>query len=148
MSAQTGFGFDISVADVNDRNIQVLALDAFNPSWSPDSRRIAFTRNFQGLYVMDADGGNKRYLSGELIPLDPSSRSTMYEMSGRRKQTPSARHVFAAASGNVLSPVWSPDERHMAISVEIDSSRDIYLLDANSNVIQRFEQFEALDSFN
>jgi Tol biopolymer transport system component len=38
-----------------------------SPAWSPDSRQIAFTsdnESFAGIYIVDADGGNLRGLTG------------------------------------------------------------------------------------
>ena len=55
----------------NQRRISDNPFKDTNPSWSPDSKRIAFAssegRNFRGrdyeIYVMDADGGNARNLT-------------------------------------------------------------------------------------
>ena len=59
----------IYVMDTNGRNQRNLTHNPdydTHPSWSPDSKRIAFISNRKGdfenfdIYVMDADGGNQR----------------------------------------------------------------------------------------
>ena len=52
----------------NPRRLTNNPVDDWDPSWSPDGKRIAFVSNReadgnQEIYVMDADGGNPRNLT-------------------------------------------------------------------------------------
>ena len=64
-----GLTYEIYVMDADGRNEQRLTENGVyegQPSWSPDSRRIAFVSDRDGnyeIYVMDADGGNQLNLS-------------------------------------------------------------------------------------
>jgi Tol biopolymer transport system component len=61
-----------------------------DPSWSPDHKRIAFTRvrnNYSDIYLMNADGTNKHW-----------ARSVTY-------------------AGNIDTPSWSPDGTHLLVRV-------------------------------
>jgi Tol biopolymer transport system component len=56
-----------------------------DPAWSPDGKRIAFASNRDGayeIYVMNADGGNRRRLTR--TPRRKSSDSPDWSPDGRR----------------------------------------------------------------
>jgi WD40 repeat protein len=65
----TDSGFDIFVMDVDGTNVRRLTTTGsdYDPHWSPDGSRIAFTRQGEGarsdIYVMDADGTNVQQLT-------------------------------------------------------------------------------------
>jgi hypothetical protein len=65
----TDTGFDIFVMDVDGTNVRRLTTTGtdYDPHWSPDGTRIAFTRQGVGpqsnIYVMDADGSNGQQLT-------------------------------------------------------------------------------------
>jgi Tol biopolymer transport system component len=64
------------------------ATDAF-PAWSPDGERIAFDHNIPGnaeIYVMDADGGDRRPLTDDPAP------------NGGPAWSPSGRHIAFRSS--------------------------------------------------
>lgn len=60
----TDSGFDIYVMDTDGSNVEQLTTTHvdYNPHWSPDGNRIAFTRQGRGdqsdIYLMDTDGSN------------------------------------------------------------------------------------------
>ena len=77
----------------------------WEPSWSPDSKHIAFTSNRDGnleIYVMDVDGGNQQRLtnSGDV-------------------------HIHN------WEPSWSPDGRRIAFTSNRDGNSKIYVMNAD-----------------
>ena len=93
---------------------RLVPFQAGEPSWSPDSSRIAFDRWFSidgtDLYVVDADGGNLRRLTGR------SNRS------------------FGSDS-----PAWSPDGRRIAFvrAGSLDAPSEIYVIGVDGTGLRR-----------
>jgi Tol biopolymer transport system component len=56
-SSRDGYPFQIYAMNADGSNPIRLTSDGFDPAWSPDGRKIAFTRG-GGIYVMDANGSN------------------------------------------------------------------------------------------
>jgi Tol biopolymer transport system component/predicted Ser/Thr protein kinase len=92
--------------------------DDYNPQYSPDGRKIAFTSTRSGsenIWVVDADGRNPVQL-------------TNY------------------ASHSAQNPHWSPDGRRIAYESRESGDPDIYVVDAEGGVPRRLTREPSEDS--
>ena len=147
------------------RGLRILAEGTIDGavSWSPDGRRIAYTRLHRGahgslvndLYTVDVDTGRKRRLT-----TDRRASSPTFAPDGRRiafvAAADSAGNSRSAANlvvldtgtgrqtqltrfeGNVqiTSAKWSPDGQRIAIAL-FDGRRDLATVDAATGVVTR-----------
>ena len=89
----------------NQKRLTENFFEDWQPSWSPDGKRIAFESDRKGnlqnfeIYVIDADGKNEQRLT--------------------------ENHVDDG------SPSWSPDSKRIAFSSNRDGNFEIYVIGAN-----------------
>jgi Tol biopolymer transport system component len=109
--------------------------DSAFPAWSPDGSRVAFQSKKDGelfqVYVMDADGNNKRRISdgngfAGLPAWSPDGDSIAY-VSGEQQLAGSQRELYVAPlsggeprkltslKSNLSNPQWSPDSATIAV---------------------------------
>jgi TolB protein len=127
--------------------------DSAYPAWSPDGNRIAFQSKRDGdlfqVYVMDADGNNKRRLSdgagfAGMPTWSPDGQSIAY-VSGQQQTTGSQRELYTVpvdggaprkltSLGSSLSdPEWSPDGKSIAVLQAMsDRQTNLLLVDAQT----------------
>jgi TolB protein len=141
-------GDKIAFVSRRDRNLEISVVKAdgtgerrltrntvgdWEPSWSPDGRRIAFLRNWH-LYVMNADGtGQRRLTRGEVlqVAVEHESRAegdyAIYVRTSERRERwytglaygsrAKAEEVAQTIRDNGsrdFAPVWSPDGQRIA----------------------------------
>lgn len=122
----------------------------FFPDWSPDGREIAYERTAigpLGIWVMGADGVNKKYLAlGEFPDFSPDSKRILFEIASYTPGNNYVDHYFCILSledtnqirlplvrGDNRYPVFSPDGKKIAFSSMYYSAPVIYLMDSEGN---------------
>lgn len=135
----TAFGFDIHTVPIEGQDRRNLTDNrdrhAFDPAWSPDGNRIAFTAHgvdtcgVHNIYVMDADGANKRNITPGRVWVNspawsPDGKSIAFSLGA--PFTDSAIYLMDAdganqrrithGPGRCATPAWSPTGRQIAFS--------------------------------
>ncbi len=146
---------EIYVADSNGKGIKRLtfnkAIDTA-PTWSPNSREIAFTSDRGGtpqIYIMDAEGTNIRRASfGGTYHDSPAWSPTgdriayvsrvnlifdLYVLNLRTNQ------IIKLTESNARneSPSWSPDGRHIVFSSNRNGTIQIYSIDYDGSNLRQ-----------
>lgn len=120
-------------------------LDARQPVWAPDNRRVAFQGYADGvwhLYVMNADGGNLRAItSGPFDDREPSwsrdgsriafasDRSGNYDIWDVDIATGAVRQLTRNAA-NDFAPAYSPVDSTIAFVSEREDRREVWSVNA------------------
>jgi len=143
----------------SDGSCQTKLLDsnASGPTWSPDSKRIAFSADLSeegsnSIYVMNADGsGNPRRLTSSLQTLSPA-----WSPDGKKIAFEGANQIYVTKAccklgstkaltdgpGWNREPVWSPDGTELAFTHvdlgkeywgEVIRNTDVYKMDADGS---------------
>ncbi|MDF1745339.1 MAG: M56 family metallopeptidase [Gimesia sp.] len=123
-----------------------------SPSWSPDDKQIAFLINGKnpleakaGLWVMDADGKNRRRLGyavhGQWSPDGKSILAVSSHMSPRKfllfdVKTGKRKEILTNYTGISL-PTWAPNKKQFAATV----------MDGKDRVLGVFDPVEAPESY-
>ncbi len=148
---------------------QLTTLDAEDqwPSWSPDGQKIAFVSNRSGnqdIWVMGADGGNKRQLTtpeveqwhyqpvwspdGQKIAFR-SLRSGNYDIwvmdadGGRKRQL--TTHPPTAPRYMDDAPSWSPDGQKIAFASSRIGNWEIWVMDTDGGYTQQLTTYAGMD---
>ena len=122
------------------------------PTWSPDSRRIAFTRQVTAsrwrLYVINVDGSGLRPLTSGSIPAvnpswSPNGRKIAFAQERGRWQIVTmsldgrGRTTISNGRASDSFPVWSPNGRRFVFVRQVGSGTAVFTIGANGRGVKR-----------
>lgn len=152
----TGLLSDIFVMNADGSNIKQITTESgggnFEPTWSPDGSRIAFTSNRDGnldIFAMDSNGKSPTNLTNNTtLDLQPvwspnADRIAYASFAGGNFEV----FVMDADGSNQTNltndastdndPAWSPDGSQIAFSSDRSGSLDIYVMNADGTNLRR-----------
>lgn len=121
----------------------------FAPSWSPDSRRLAFVdgnAELQVVYTFASRRSEFPNSAGEPAAWAPDSAAFVYAAfeNGEERRVLLRRATIASGESEALpdtsgavSPTWSPDGRWIAFARRSDAGQSIWVLPAGGGAPQR-----------
>ena len=141
----------------NPQNLTNNGFDDWDPSWSPDGKRIAFASMRDGhfrskfgitaeIYVMDANGGNQQRLTEnqqhDWYPSwSPDGERIAFSSDRKGDFENFEIYVMDADGGNQRKltenrrqdtyPAWSPDGKRITFASRRDGNSEIYVMDAD-----------------
>jgi TolB protein len=111
----------------------------WRPRWSPDGKRIMFIRDFDEIYMMNADGSEAQYITNGFGPeWSPDGKQLVFYLNqanslktdiyisdadGHHEQN------LTRSSTHDWGPTWLPDGRSIAYVSSSDGNSRIYVLD-------------------
>jgi Tol biopolymer transport system component len=128
------------------------------PAWSPDGKKIAFTRFTRAIYVVNADGsGQRRLRSNSYGPVwSPDGRKIAFTARGLSKGDGPDLYVMNAdgsdqrnltrTPGTDDRPAWSPDGRKIAFQSYRDGNHEVYVMNADGSGQRNLTRDPAKDS--
>lgn len=161
-------GWKAAIAKVNGTGIRLVDQSgnySFNPSFSPDGKKILFTQRLNGrsgsrdIYTINADGtGKKRLTSNIRNSYNPSfspdgskivfvsSRDLHYEIYVMNSD--GSNHINVSNHGNHdANPSWSPDGKRIAFLSIREGALDLFVVNADGtnlrNLTNSTQSFEA-----
>jgi TolB protein len=90
---------------------------AGSPAWSPDGKQIAFARNGDGIWVVDADGTNPHMIAarGNNPDWSPDGTRLVYDVGGDKVVVANADGTDPQVVTSGDDPAWSPDGLKLAV---------------------------------
>jgi TolB protein len=142
--------FETSATGSDKTRIPSDAANTFQPSWSPDERRIAIAKPGAGIYVINVRSGRAKRLTrseaDEAPAWSPNGRQILFH----RQVTATNWDIYSVRPsggplrrltrdpGQQLHPAWSPDGRKVAFAQQDPTGNwVIYTMDPDGSDRQR-----------
>lgn len=128
------------------------------PAWSPDMKKIAFTRTLPNMgyrneiYVVNADGSNLQYIGIGYGPKwSPDTTKFVYssDKSGSTQiytcNTDGTGETILHRAGNNDCPIWSPDGSKIAFVSDSDGDYELCIMNADGSSVHQITNNLALE---